>query len=338
MINPTKTCYLHIGHPKSATSSIQSLLLQAALADNSTLPYYPLDYSDFGLADYSTLTKGAVYPGNAEPLLNAALDNNYKCLELIAESLVCKNKKSIILSSELLFYEQNASQLIQKALTNSGFSIVVVALLPNIYMGAVSCYSQFVKSHGYAGSFEEYIYFIQHLNMFKYDQVLASHIYSEHTRIRVKPYFGRQHGNAKGVLLDFLQLIDQEKSTDSLMSLPSLNQSPSAEELEAMRIANCLGMPKSNPQKQLSEGIRKTSIYNNLLRQSSLDYLGKYLGMAADFINFPYWHNVDGQAVEEWKKLHVEIQYNSLNKSLMLTLVQQFFGDFKKDPLRESTQ
>lgn len=153
-----KTAFVHIGHPKTASSYIQFFfaLNHALLAEHSGL-FYPVDFVEFGLHNEMQLA-GIERPsmGNAYPLLAALLakdaDKYRAILDRISES-----EKDLFLSSEGLFYLLPELEALTESLARRSYEVRVICFVPDIFHGAASAYLQNVKNHLYPHGFHEFV-------------------------------------------------------------------------------------------------------------------------------------------------------------------------------------
>lgn len=155
-----KTLYLHIGHGKTGTSWIQSVLRLSS----KELEKYSILYA-IG-PDYNILDSNKITSGNAVSLLKSK-----ESFESILESYSPTNNNSLLFSSENLFgnfLKVNAQDFIDKIALKNGFDRVeILLLIRNPISFVSSVWQQRIKRRGdYHISLEN---FIEHKNDLRID-------------------------------------------------------------------------------------------------------------------------------------------------------------------------
>jgi hypothetical protein len=144
---PKKKIYLHIGHGKTGTSSIQSVLAKAEADLKAANVSYPYDPS------FANAKKGLISSGNID-----VQKNKKDWLERVIMQATQNQSahKTFIFSSEIIFWHMDPFfSGFDKYKNEWDFEIVLCVRDP--FDTLSSTYQQFVKQSGYTISFEQFL-------------------------------------------------------------------------------------------------------------------------------------------------------------------------------------
>jgi len=224
-----KTCFLHIGAPKTGTTAVQRLLYENRVHLKSRGLLYPeVSLRGYGHHDLALLTAGS-YPDWADPIPEG-LDE----LVVRLEEQVSEHDGNIIISSEnfYLFPEpEKVSSYLSSALTNH--RITVIVYIRSQVEAHESWYNQTIKAQGYAHNIDKCIDDFK--NLWDYDKNLShwAKVFGRENLL-VYQYGEPKHGEFEAGFLNHLGLT-MEGIT---LSNESINQRLSRDILEFQRYVN----------------------------------------------------------------------------------------------------
>ena len=100
-----KRLILHLGHPKTATTFLQSLMHLNEEAFRKQGFWIPSDFAAFGSYDFHSLAAdGHIFSGNLQAIFEAATIQDDERLGRMMDYALHSDAANVILSSELLFY------------------------------------------------------------------------------------------------------------------------------------------------------------------------------------------------------------------------------------------
>ena len=337
-----KTCIIHIGHPKSGTSFIQTKLHIASI--NSLLEeiFYPLDFSKYGLHNLQK-RKPWTFPGNGFPLIVSAKKSNLDQLHKITKDIFKHTKQIALLSAEDLFYDPKTCNIIQKSLINSGFRVKVICLLPNIFLGACNGYMQRIRNHHYSKDFQFYLFKdMLKKNGFNYKKVLEFHRSLNDACVpKAAPYMHNCYGSKEAILHQFFSLADlnvpkallnNEINKDFLGFPQVINSGICGEKIALLKfIRNILpdDQSKQNSKKILefdTTGYDSIHAVNYLLSPINKKLIEEYISAEAIIIDRYLFQGCSKHLLLKFINLHHQEIYE--HKPLDLNLLSAIFDSF----------
>jgi hypothetical protein len=248
-----RTVYLHVGHGRCGSSSIQHFAEQ----HRSTLAERGLCYpSSIEMGFPSTISAG----GNAQALWEMRRERK-RAIEMVASYLDQVTTPRVLLSSEFLitsrpeFFADLAT-----AIRERDWRIVAVAYVREQRDWLISRYAQAVKSRRWTMSLEEYLsgnYRSDSLDYLPLFDAMQGVFGPENLVLRVYQRSRLAGGDARA---DLLGVAGTEVS-DLITDDPSANASGSVEEIEIIRIVNgMVGPMQFNPRKFL---LRSAGLYRD---------------------------------------------------------------------------
>lgn len=248
-----KQLFIHIGPPKTGSSSIQKLLAQSydilleqgVLYPHSGRPVQGKNYRvHTPIRDQQPRQSLREVPMESHHLLAWALMNEvenfdfYRCWSLFLSELNQVNPHTIVISSEA-FARLPEDKIIQFQSLLSDFQTKIIFYIRDPFLRTLSKYTQMVKAESYFRSFH---YFIRD------DKTLDSLFNNEVILERYKKYFGPENLFIKdfdGIVQDsslekdFLETLGLN-SNDYKISPIKKNASPSPEVIRACRVINLI--------------------------------------------------------------------------------------------------
>lgn len=215
-----KTLYLHVGHPKTGSSSLQSALALSADSLKDAGILYPDMTNHFARAK-----KGHITAGNVHAVKRPMQDY----LKEIGEI----EQDAILFSNEGIFSvlrNGNLPELVED-MRGLGYEIKVLCFIRNPLDHAVSSYQQFVKRHGYSAAFGP---FLTKYNM----PLIVSNLLKNLRAAGIEATFlnySLHKDDIANLLEDWLGL---ERDFLTRSERVSVNRSLSTAELELQRIYN----------------------------------------------------------------------------------------------------
>ncbi len=171
-----KQCILHVGHPKNATTYLQTTihLNEQKLADAGF--WVPSDFTRFGSYDCAALAaKGAVFSGNMQSVFEAYYTNKHEVVNEILHHIFHHGAENIILSSELLFYYTYVIGDIARRAAKAGYELTVVAYLSRQDRATIASYLQNVRNHDFSGDILRFLESVRREKGFKYLDVITGY-------------------------------------------------------------------------------------------------------------------------------------------------------------------
>jgi hypothetical protein len=214
-----KTLYLHIGHGKTGSSFLQTLLANNRnwLFENHAL-YYPAGAN-------TQAERGFISSGNGLHLLTSVKECVWQ------DAVLDNGGRNVFLSSEMLFH--NFSNWIDSPLLQPGqpfHRIKVLIFIRNPLELLGSTYQQVVKRHGYAEDIDTYT---RNYRFFRQlAEVLQRLTDLDHVDLHVSNYSNTK-GDLQSVMQDFLSI---DPFPD--IPFPKVNRSLTFAELTLMRTMN----------------------------------------------------------------------------------------------------
>lgn len=234
----TRIAFLHIGHPKTATSYLQHAIHLNADKLFAVGVDVPSQFAADGYWDFSALSRQRwVHSGNASPLFLALQSqDNARFDQLIGKF---DSDWDVVLSSELLFFYPGYVERIATALKQMGYFVHVIAYIGTYASMAVQCYCQIVRNGGFWDSFEAYLrdppdrYLLRYAALYSRLCAMASV-----DRISLRP-FAPEFLVRGDVVDDFFATVAPTLNRQGLVRPEgSVNQRLPLLTLEALRIVN----------------------------------------------------------------------------------------------------
>lgn len=158
-----KTIYLHIGAPKTGTSSIQSELRE----NSKLLDLYGVSYPDYVDEIWPYPHKRNISTGNVNPLAysmrwmsDSKMYKDFEPLYVINRMLKESKSDSIIWSHEdLLYANDDFLNLLKNELIANGWTVKPVMFIRDQISWLISAYKQHVWQKDYSDSFSDYVKF-----------------------------------------------------------------------------------------------------------------------------------------------------------------------------------
>lgn len=271
---------VHIGHPKTATTFLQHLMLlnRSTLADAGY--QVPADYSAQGYWNYEHLAHiGKVFGGSAEPLFFAlergeALEQFDSCFNDISEN--------VLLSSELFFYYPAYVTQLARYLSKHGFAVNVLAYVGPHESMAVKAYCQNIRNHGFHGTLVEFLAGQEGQLILRYHHIRAMLTAIPEVRDVEFRAFAPQFLRHNRIEDDFFSYISHELLPERFVR-PSnaINISLTLGELEAVRHLNKAGnseaVAKILARERCVDDAERARIQNYYLSEQAQRYIVEHI-------------------------------------------------------------
>lgn len=271
---------VHIGHPKTATTFLQHLMLlnRQALADVGF--QVPADYEAAGYWNYEQLAHmGRVFGGSAEPLFFAldrgqALEQFDPCFSNITEN--------VLLSSELFFYYPAFVHQLARYLNNHGFAVHVIAYVGPYESMAVKAYCQNIRNHEYHGTLVEFLAKGAGKFSLRYHRIREALAIIPEVRDIEFRAFAPQFLRNRKIEDDFFSFVSEDLHPETFVK-PSdaINISLTLPELEAVRLLNKIGnsgaVAKVLARERCVDDVERARIKNYYLSEQARHYIVEHI-------------------------------------------------------------
>ena len=147
---------IHIGHPKTATTFLQHVILlnRDALADAGY--YVPSNFTGQAYPNFEAVARsGAIMGGNAAPFFYELQKGG--SLNKFITLLSNHGERDLLLSSELLFYYPHFVEKLAGFLSTNGFFSDIIAYVGRHDIMTVKAYCQNICNHGYHGTLSDFL-------------------------------------------------------------------------------------------------------------------------------------------------------------------------------------
>jgi hypothetical protein len=197
-------CILHVGHPKTGSTYLQTVLHLNEEALQQAGFWIPSDFRQFDSYHCGDLAeRGANFSGNMQPVFEAFEARQPERVDALLHYILYSGAKNLILSSELLFYYNFVVWDIARRAAMAGYQVLVIAYLARQDRAAISDYVQNVRNHGFHGTVLAFLDSKRHENHLQYAKVLKSYNLGVAGRAVVRT-FDRQFLLGGDLLSDFL--------------------------------------------------------------------------------------------------------------------------------------
>lgn len=167
-----RIAFLHVGHPKTASSYLQHVMHLNATSLHEAGIYVPSDFVAQGHYDFVALSRREItHSGNASPLFYAADWTDSAAIAALASLL--KSDRDLLLSSELLLFHPNRVEWTARLLKELGYYVHVIAYIGSYADMAVKAYCQNIRNAGTFVRLEEFLrapgdrYFLKYFEIFR---------------------------------------------------------------------------------------------------------------------------------------------------------------------------
>ena len=285
-----KRLILHLGHAKTATTFLQSVMHLNEEAFRERGFWIPSDFSAFGSYDFHSLAAGGhVFSGNLQAMFEAAAAQDSGRLGRMMDYALQTDEETVILSSELLFYYNWVVQEIVPRANDQNFRVEILVYLARQDKAVVAGYLQSVRNHGTHGSVVEYLEEHRRELLYEYAAVIDSYRIASPNRVIVRTFEPAFLQNGC-ICVDFLNVL-QCPIDPATLQFPrnDLNARLPLEWSEILRFCNLAADPRrierlrdAGPQPSPADRQRTEAYY---FREEVRDYaLTRYLQGNRDLI------------------------------------------------------
>ena len=184
-----KRLILHLGHPKTATTFLQSVMHLNEEAFCRQGFWIPSDFAAFGSYDFHSLAAdGHIFSGNLQAMFEAATIQDSDRLGRMMDYALHSNATNVILSSELLFYYNWVVQEIVQRANQQDFQVEILVYLARQDKAVVTGYLQSIRNHGTHGSVVQYLEEHRKELLFDYAAVIDSYGVVLPNRVTVRTF------------------------------------------------------------------------------------------------------------------------------------------------------
>lgn len=204
--SPPKRCVLHVGHPKTASTYIQTALHLNEDALERSGFWVPSDFRQFGSYHFRELAEaGHTFSGNLQTVFEASEAQQSDRVNQLLHYILHSRQGSIIISSELLFYYNFVVWDITRRAMAAGYQVLILAYLARQDRAAIADYLQNIRNHQYHGTVVEFLESKRREKHLQYASVLDSYNVEPPARIVVRT-FDRRFMLGGEILSDFLAI------------------------------------------------------------------------------------------------------------------------------------
>lgn len=252
----TKKIYIHIGCGKTGSSALQIWLNRISDDLKKLGINYPI-YSNLITNDYE------ITSGNGVPLFNKIKNGDFE--GFLRHDL--SNTDSILLYSSEAFQNLTTQEIIglKKIVEISGFEIIPIVFVRDIYPMIYSSYQQLIKRHFYCDEFQSYARSLNSLQQFdvldKYEAIF--------NKIHVLHYDTLKE---QGLDLAILNILGIDEKCMPRMSSAKVNRGLSISELEILKIINKVYLSNFQKSDEFSAQISNYLIYNDPEKSTEFHY------------------------------------------------------------------
>ena len=238
-----RNLFLHIGHAKTATSSLQTFMLLNDAQFAAQGIWVPGDYRAFGLHDCKAVAQsGRSFSGNFAPLFSAHVAKTMDVFSALMDHVTSRDT-DVLLSTELVFYYKYMVRDILRAANERGFAVTLIAYLRRQDRMVVPTYYQNISNHGYHASLDSFLAETADVRYFRYHEVMTAYAVSAPNRLVVRT-FEPEFLAGGDIIEDFTTLLGVDISRPPAgRPLERANQSLPLETLEILRALNALKRP-----------------------------------------------------------------------------------------------
>ena len=202
-----KRLILHLGHPKTASTYLQSVMHLNEEAFLKRGFWIPSDFEAFGSYNFQSLAAtGQIFSGNLQSLFEAAMNHDSEQVGRLMDYALRTDEENVILSSELLFYYNWVVQEIVQRANDHNFRVEILVYLARQDRAVVTGYQQSVRNHGAHGSVVHFLEEHRKQLLFEYAAVIDSYGITSPNRVIVRTFDPKFLQNGK-ICADFLNLL-----------------------------------------------------------------------------------------------------------------------------------
>ena len=235
-----KTCYLHVGHAKTATSSLQTFMHKHEQLFEAHGIWVPGDYRAFKSFDCRAIAAaGRNFAGNFGPVFNARVAKNDDLFDALLDHVLSRDT-DVLLSSELVFYYKHFVREVLKTANQRGFAVTVIAYLRRQDRTVVPAYYQNIRNHGYHKGLADFLEDTAEMSYFRYAEVIGQYGVAPPNRLVLRT-FEPEFLAGGDIIADFAAILGLDVPADDTdRPQARANQSLPLETLEILRALNAL--------------------------------------------------------------------------------------------------
>ncbi len=238
-----KNCFLHIGHAKTATSSLQNFMHVYEDLFASRDIWVPGDYRALKSHNCKAIAQaGGTFAGNFGPIFNAHAAKNMELYNTLLDHVLSRDA-DVLLSTELIFYYKHMVRDVVRAANERGYAVTLIAYLRRQDRMVVPTYYQNIRNHGYHKDLLTFLAETADVRYFRYHEVMSVYAVSAPNRIIVRT-FEPEFLTGGDIIEDFTSLLGVELP-EHVAARPRERVNPSLplETLEILRALNAAGRP-----------------------------------------------------------------------------------------------
>ncbi len=182
-----KRLILHLGHAKTATTYLQSVLHLNEEAFLKRGFWIPSNFEAFGSYNFQHLAAtGQIFSGNLQSVFEAAINHDSEQVGQMMDYALQTKEENVVLSSELLFYYNWVVQEIVQRANAQNFRVDVVVYLARQDRAVIAGYQQSIRNHGAQGSVVQFLEEQRAQALFEYAAVIDSYAITSPNRVIVR--------------------------------------------------------------------------------------------------------------------------------------------------------
>src|SRR5690349_9421973 len=199
-------CILHVGHPKTGTTYLQTVLHLNEDKLRDAGYWVPSDFRQFDSYYFRELAEsGRIFSGNLQGVFEAFEAQQPERANKLLHYILRSGAENVILSSELLFYYTYVVWDIARRAAAAGYSVLVIAYLARQDRAAIADYLQNVRNHECHNTVVDFLESKRRENHLKYATVLNAYNLDESARVVVRT-FDHRFLLGSDLLTDFLAI------------------------------------------------------------------------------------------------------------------------------------
>jgi hypothetical protein len=169
-------CILHVGHPKTGSTYLQTVLhLNEDVLQQAGF-WVPSDFRQFDSYHCRDLAEsGQIFSGNVQAVFDAYEAQQPERVNALLHHILHSGAENLILSSELLFYYNYVVWDIARRAAMAGYQVLVIAYMARQDRAVVGDYLQNVRNHGYHDGVVEFLASKRREKHLQYAQVLKAY-------------------------------------------------------------------------------------------------------------------------------------------------------------------
>jgi hypothetical protein len=183
-----RTCYLHIGHAKTATSSLQTFMHKNDDLFEACGVWVPGDFRSFRSFNCKAIADaGRTFSGNLAPVFNAKAKGDQAHANTLLDHIFSRDT-DVLLSTELIFYYKFMVREVIAHANKRGFSVTLVAYLKRQDRAIIPTYYQNIRNHGYFKNVLSFLDETAEIRYFRYAEVIDAYGIEAPNRIIVRTF------------------------------------------------------------------------------------------------------------------------------------------------------